>query len=193
MKDVEKFLNQRSSKFTIILNDNELHLFKNAKNIVKQVCCNENLCVLFIASILHDSDVDDSTKHVKTSHYHLVVSFDRIYRLGTIINYLSDTFHCNKNQITIDKCSDICAQTRYLLHLDDFDKHQYDRFDIATNDIDTLNRYLNKYIVRDLHDLIGFVQRHHYDLEEIMNEIASYDRWRKYINDLIINYNRKRF
>ena len=82
-------------------------------------------------------------------------------------------------------------QSRYLCHLDDFDKEKYFDFEVVTNDRELLKKYFSLEKVKDLSDLINIVKRCHYDLELIMTSIANYDRWRKYINDLIINYYRK--
>lgn len=186
-------LEQRSDKFTIVLNDNELNLFKGAWYIVTQLRTSEGLDIIYIACIKHDRDVDNETKHLKTVHYHVVVQLGKICRIGTLLNRICDIFHCNANQVTLDKCSSLCMQSRYLLHLDDFDKIQYFKEEVVCNDMEVFDRYYNLVIVRDLHDLIGVVRQYHYDLEQIMCNVAHYDKWRKYINDLIINYNRKRY
>lgn len=190
----ERFLNQRSNKFTIVLNDNELHLFKNSRFIVRQFTTEEDLCCIFIACILHDKDVDHETNHVKTPHYHVVVYFDRNYRIGSIINLIVNMFHCNENQISIDKCTSIEMQTRYLIHLDEYenDKHHYLQSDVVTNREDILDNYLTLVKIGDLKDCIKVVRQYHYDLEEIMAHISNYDTFRKYINDLINNHYRKR-
>ena len=191
----EKFLNQRSDKFTIILNDNELHLFKNARYIIKEINCIQSLCLIFGACIYHDKDYDEYAKKYKTPHYHLVIHVDRNYRIGTVINLISDCFKCNANQISIDKCNDLCAQTRYLINEDEYEKekYHYDRGDIATNKYDTLYRYLDIKRIADLKDCVDVVRQYHYDLEEIMMNISNYDKWRKYINDLVVNYHRKKY
>lgn len=186
-----RFRNQRSNMFTIVLNDNELHLFQNAENIIKVFTSDNTKYVRFIAAILHDKDKDEHGQY-KTKHYHVVVQFECNYRIGTVINFISDSFKCNENQITIDKCNNLCAQTRYLIHLDDGDKAQYFPFDVCTNDKDTLNRFLKTEIITNITQLISVVRSYHYDLEEIMMNISNYDKWRRYINDLIINHNRRR-
>lgn len=190
-KDLERYYNMRSDKFTIILNDNELEFFVNAKTIVKRFMTEQDISPVFIACIKHDKDLDE-TNHLKTIHYHVVIQVDKICRVQTMINRIMDIFHCNENQITLDKCNSIVMQTRYLCHLDDFDKWQYFPSEVVTNDVDVLNRYYSLVIVRDIHDLIGVVKHYNYDLEEIMQNVAHYDKWRKYINDLIINHNRRK-
>ena len=189
-EDLEKFYNKRSNAFTIVLNDSGADLLRNARYIYREIMCSEK-DVVFVACILHDRDVDEILQHVKTKHYHIVITFNGVYRIKSIINWLIDLFHINENQITIDKCNSVCMQTRYLCHLDDFDKASYDISEVSCNDSDVLNRYYRLCIVRDLHDLIAVVKHYNYDLEVIMDNVAGYDKWRKYINDLIINYNRK--
>lgn len=188
---MEDKLNQRSDKFTLVLNDNELNLFDNARKVVNKFLLQDDIDLLYIACIKHDRDKDDNGD-LKTVHYHVVMQLNKVCRIGTMINRISDVFHCNQNQISIDKCNSLCMQSRYLMHLDDFDKAKYDITDVVCNDYDVLNRYYNMVFVRDLHDLIAVVRNYHYDLEQIMVAIGNYDKWRKYINDLIINYNRKR-
>lgn len=188
----KRFENQRSNKFTIVLNDNELNLLKSAKYIYDSLVTQENWCIVYIAVIMHDRDVDEETQHLKTKHYHLVILFNCNYRIRTVMNTLSDIFKINDNQISIDKCTSLEAQSRYLLHLDDYEKAKYFETEVHTNDRDTFNRYINKVIVRDFHDLISLVERYNYNLKEIMCNISNYDYWRKYINDLILdNYRRK--
>lgn len=191
-EDLSYFYNQRSDKFSLVLNDNELNLFKNCQHIMRMFNTSDNLGVVFIAIIKHDRDYDDETHVLKTLHYHVVVQLDKICRVLTLINRIMDMFHCNENQISVQKCNSICMQTRYLCHLDDFDKTQYYDSEVVTNDREVFNRYYHLVIVRDLHDLVRVVKQYHYDLVEIMLNIAHYDKWRKYINDLIIDYNRKR-
>lgn len=187
----KRFENQRSNKFTIVLNDNELNNLKSAKHILDYLITNQDLCIVYIAVICHDRDIEDG--HVKTKHYHLVIHFNNNYRIRTVMNILEDTFMINDNQISIDKCTSLEAQSRYLLHIDDYEKEKYFESEVLTNDRDTFNRFINKVIVRDLHDLIAVVKHYNYNLEDIMVNISNYDYWRKYINDLIINQYRRKF
>jgi len=190
-EDLARFYNQRSDKYSLVFNDNELHLFKSATHIVKQFLLCNDLTIVYIACIMHDRDFDDETHQLKTKHFHIVLQLGQICRVGTILNRICDMFHCNENQISIEKCNSLCMQSRYLMHLDDFDKTEYFLSEVVTNDDNVLKRYYSLVIVRDLHDLISVVKRFNYDLETIMENVAHYDKWRKYINDLIINYNRK--
>lgn len=191
MTNEEKFENQRGDQFTLILNDNELNLLKNARHIVNEL--NNNIWTIdFIACILHDRDIDEETKFKKTNHYHLILTFNGRYRIGTIMKWLTDIFKINKNQIQIDKCTNLVMQCRYLCHLDDMDKEQYDPEDIICSDLALLKKYYNLVFIKDLSNCVQEVRRRHYDLETIMCEIANYDKYRKYINDLIVNHFRSR-
>lgn len=187
----QRWLNQRSDKFTIVLNDNELNLLKSARHILQEFKLSEQIGLVYIAVIKHDRDKLDDGVSLKTLHYHVVVHLNKICRISTLLHYLMDTFHLNENQISMDKCNSLCMQSRYLIHLDDFDKERYYESEVETNDRDVLKRYLDMVIVRDIHDLIGIVKHYNYDLELIMLNLSNYDKWRKYINDLIINYRRK--
>lgn len=187
-------LNQRSDKFTIIFNDNELNMLKNPKHIINKIMCDEKI-ITFIAVIYHNRDTrDDDKSSLKTPHYHMVIAFEGRYRVETILNWLSDLFKINKNQIQIEKCNSIEMQTRYLMHLDDLDKVPYtiDEVETGYGMRDTLNRYTKLQIIKDLSDLVKVVNHYHYELETIMTTIAHYDKWRKYILDLINNYYRRR-
>ena len=126
-------LNQRSDKFTLVLNDNELDLFKNARNVVNKFQLQDDIDLIYIACIKHDRDKDE-VGNLKTKHYHVVIHLNKVCRIGTLINRISDVFKCNTNQITVDKCSSLCMQSRYLMHLDDFDKERYDITDVVCND-----------------------------------------------------------
>lgn len=186
----EDFKNQRSDKFSIILNDSDVVKLKSAKNIVNKL--EENLWTInFIACIKHDKDVNEETKQLKTIHYHLVIDFNGNYRVGTIMNWLTEIFNLNENQISIQKCTSLEMQARYLCHIDDFDKEQYDPQEIASNDLSKVRKWYEKVFIKDLEDCVKTVKDRHYDLETIMTTIANYDKWRKYINDLIINHNRR--
>lgn len=187
----EEKLKQRSDKFSLVLNDNEVQLLKSSSYILKKLL-NADLEIKFIAVIKHDRDIsEEDVNRLKTIHYHVVLELYVNYRIGTIINKLTDLFHINANQITIEKCTSIAMQTRYLTHMDDGDKVPYDIWDIETNDKSTLQKYYTLVKVRNMEELIEFVKQRHYDLEEIMKTLCNYDKHRKYVNDLILNHYRR--
>ena len=184
-------LNQRSDKFTIVLNDNEVNLFKDSETIVNKLITDVDVGVSYIACIKHDRDIDEEQQQVKTIHYHVVLELDSICRVGTILKWLCNKFHCNENQVSIDKCNSLAMQSRYLLHLDDIDKARYYETEVSTNNIFRFKDYLTLVKIKDMKDLIARVKEYHYDIEIIMSKIVNYDKYRKYINDIIVNYYRR--
>lgn len=184
-------LNQRSDKFTIVLNDNEVHLFKDSETIVNKLITDVDVGVSYIACIKHDRDIYEEQQQVKTIHYHVVIELDSICRVGTVLKWLCNKFHCNENQVSIDKCNSLAMQSRYLLHLDDIDKVRYYETEVSTNNIFRFKDYLTLVKIKDMKDLIARVKEYHYDIEIIMSKIVNYDKYRKYINDIIVNYYRR--
>lgn len=184
-------LNQRSDKFTIVLNDNEVNLFKDSETIVNKLITDVDVGVSYIACIKHDRDIDEEQQQVKTIHFHVVLELDSICRVGTVLKWLCNKFYCNENQVSIDKCNSLAMQSRYLLHLDDIDKARYYETEVSTNNIFRFKDYLTLVKIKDMKDLIAKVKEYHYDIEIIMSKIVNYDKYRKYINDIIVNYYRR--
>ena len=193
-KDV---LNQRTNQFTIVLNDSGWDCFKNADYIVRRIRTCDLLCVIYIACIKHDKDIDEETQHVKTTHYHLVMLIDRTLRLGSMLNLLVDIFKCNANQISIDKCTSLCMQSRYLIHLDELpnEKHHYNEFDVITYDSHNSRKqfcdYLNAIIkISDVNDIIAII-RQFPRLDELIKHIG-FDNYKKY-RLIILDLKREQF
>ena len=84
--------------------------------------------------ILHDKDINDKTGELERPHYHLVFTTAKRVRLGTILNRISKILKIPKVVITIDLAFNYNYHIRYLTHLDDKNKYQYDQNDIKTND-----------------------------------------------------------
>lgn len=182
----EKFLSQRSSAFTIVLNDDFDGLILRDVHYVYRSLMVAELPLVFIACIKHEKDLSDDG-HLKTPHYHIVLVFSGSYRVGTILKKIMDVFNgLNENQISIDKCSSVSAQTRYLIHLDDFDKYQYDSVDIETNNRGQVEYYLKEvHKIVDVNDLITVV-REYRNLTELIRVlgIENYKKYRMVIKDL---------
>lgn len=186
-------LNQRSNKFALVLNDNGADVFKDTQHIVRMFRTSGVLSIHFIACIKHDKDIDEETNHLKTPHYHLVISLYNNTRIGTLLNLISDLFHANPNQISIEKCTDLDMSTRYLIHLDDFEKVKYHKEDIITNDEEILKTALERvFAIKGIKDLITIVHQFP-NLCDLMVHIG-YDNYKKYrlvINDIRREYNAK--
>lgn len=82
--------------------------------------------------ILHDSDFDLETGELKKAHYHVIMSFKTPRNLKTISNYFSAYEQFKPN--SFERIRNISGAKRYLIHLDDGDKHRYDVSEVHTND-----------------------------------------------------------
>ena len=82
--------------------------------------------------ILHDSDVDMETGELKKAHYHVIMTFKTPRKLGTVSNYFINFKELQLN--SFEKIRNIDGAKRYLIHLDDADKYQYDSSNIVSND-----------------------------------------------------------
>ena len=82
--------------------------------------------------ILHDSDFDKETGELKKAHYHVIMSFKTPRKLRTITNYFSAYEQFKPN--SFERIRNINGAKRYLIHLDDGDKHRYDVSEVVTND-----------------------------------------------------------
>lgn len=178
-------LNQLSNDFSLVLNDSGADLFHSARDIVRKLSTDETHTIEFIACILHDRDYNELGDK-KTLHYHLVIKFQNRFRVGSIINYIVDKFHCNANQVQIEKCIDIGAQARYLIHLDNREKTQYRVDEVFTNNSDTYNYYLSHLRVLDERDLINIIERFHSKKEIFLRlGFKQYSKYSRIINDLM--------
>lgn len=172
-------LSQRSNQFSLVLNDSGANVFQNSRHIVYELVNQEDVCVIYCSCIMHDRD-EDEYGNLKTTHYHLVVQLNAQCRLKTFLNFIIDKFHCNENQVSIEKCSSIEMQTRYLVHLDDFDKYQYSAEDIVSNNEEFVKKCMS-YIKRIscVDDLIAICQEYKNNLLKLMS-VIGYENYKKY-------------
>ena len=174
-------LSQRGHAFSLVLNDNGANVFKNEDFIKNRMLSMDYF--EFVAVIKHDRDIDEEdTTRFKTLHYHvvLVLKYCDVLMVKTLLNAIVDKFNCNANQVTIEKVTDICMVTRYLIHIDNPDKAQYLPFDIATNNQLLVGRYLSMNpSITCLEQIIEITKRFHYDIESIACNIGE-KNWKKY-------------
>lgn len=80
-------------------------------------------------AILHDKD-KDTDGNIKKAHWHVLLCLPN----DRFLSALSKTLDITPNYIR--KCEDKNIFARYLLHLDDTDKYQYDKSELFGNIID---------------------------------------------------------
>lgn len=188
MKAISNNLKQRSNQFNLVLNDNELNLFHDSSWLFKEIL-NRISDIGFLALIKHENEWDSLEKRVKTNHYHIVMTlaYNRVSSLNNVLQMFVDAFHCNENQISIEKCNDVCASVRYLIHLDNIDKESYLPFDIYSTDDALVGEYLSR--IREIHDIkevIKIAHQYAFNTEQIMLHIghSNWKKWRVEFQDL---------
>lgn len=171
-------LKSNRSQYELILNDSGADLFKNSHHIVNKFINDSQLPIEYIAVNYHDKDVDDEIQQLKTPHYHVVISMEKSCMAKNMIKYVSDLFHCNENQIQIDECIDLSKKTRYLCHLDNFDKEKYSINNIVSNDYKLMHKYLETIKIKDVDDIINLV--HQYKTIEKLIHVMGKKKYREY-------------
>ena len=141
----------------------------------------KNLHVPFIISPLHDKDVkDETTGELKKPHYHCIVRFRSKKSFSQIKEAICDKINSPIPQPVVD----FPMMVRYLVHLDDPDKYQYNIEDIQTyGNIDVMEYIYDKkdYQYEVLKEILDFCQK--FDVQEystILN-YAKDERWFPYV------------
>ena len=178
-------LNEISFDKSIVLNDNEFKLLKNDRFILNKLVNDDYLDVNICSVILHDQDIDEEIGQLKTPHYHVAIRFNKKFMNKSVIERLVELFHINENQITIKKLSSLESYTRYLIHLDDGDKHPYLPFDIVTNNQDFVNDCLKNICIKDEKHCLEVVKRFHYHYEDIIVNVVNWKKYNSLIKDFI--------
>lgn len=183
----KKKANQIGFAFSLVLNDSSADLFHDSRRLMNKIISQKQYQIKFVAVAFHDLDVNEFGDK-KTNHYHVVIEFMDRLRLISCFNWIVDLFHCNENQVQIEKCSDVGSQARYLIHLDDADKYQYLPSIVVCNNADQLDFYYKRFYVRDEEDLVNIVERNPSKkrLFLVLGE-KQYKKYRYIIHDLL-NY-----
>ncbi len=86
----------------------------------------EDLHIQVLVSPIHDKDVNPD-KTIKKAHYHIVLIFESNKSFSQI-KEIADSFNAPIPQI----CQSVKGMARYLTHMDNPLKYQYDKADIIT-------------------------------------------------------------
>lgn len=148
---------------------------------------------LSYAYILHDKDTKDDGS-LKPPHYHFRVFSD----LQKTLSAWSKLFDVAENYV--EKLDDKRLSIRYLIHLDNKEKYQYNENCIVTN-IEDIDRYFkNNRIEEDiqLKKIFSFIDEQHGYIyfKNIKDYVikngywSSYRRYYSIIKDVVIEHNR---
>ncbi len=147
----------------------------------------EDLHIQVLISPLHDKDTNaDGT--VKKAHHHIVLLFES-NKSYSQIKEIADSFNAPIPQI----CQSVKGITRYLTHMDNPEKYQYDKADIITMggvDLADLlkptsrDRYM---LIKEMIDFINLNQVTEFEdiIDYAMRNRLKDDRVMKYDGDLV--------
>jgi len=143
------------------------------------------------AYILHDKDFNEKGE-LKKPHYHVVLRFKN----QLTVSALSKKLNLPENYIEFSKKSYIYA-LRYLIHIDDEDKSQYDFSEVVgtTSMLEILEKSINgdksesEYILEiiNLIDEMGYIKIREFIVIICAKKLYSYYRRSAYTINLIIN------
>lgn len=118
-------------------------------------------------SPLHDKDVNP-TGEPKKAHYHVVIMFDSTKTIDQARELFSKI-----NGVGCEKVNSIRGYARYLCHLDNPEKHQYDQSNVRSlcgaDYVGTIGLVTDKY--KAIGEMIDFCE---------LNDIVSYSELLKY-------------
>lgn len=137
----------------------------------------EELHMQILISPLHDKDIS-ADGSLKKAHYHIVLLFDSVKTFEQI-KEICDKLNCPIPQI----CQSVKGMARYLTHMDDPNKYQYNKSDIITiGGVDladllkptSRDRYM---LIKEMIDFINFNQVTEFEdiIDYAMNK--KFDTW----------------
>lgn len=147
-----------------------------------------NIYASYYFIILHDKDTSEEGE-IKKEHYHIVMKTRKRITLGGLLKEMSALLRINITAINAKETINEVASIRYLLHLDQEEKHKYAPFEILTKRQDILKSALEgKEIAEELTAqlLIEIIKTNKNKLK-IMEAIglANYTRYRGAVIDII--------
>lgn len=152
--------------------------------------CLDEKCIKWICSPCHDKDLN-ADGQPKKAHYHLLMMFDNVKSKEQVCSLFKELYGSSDNDSIIGVatpqiCSDKCALVRYMAHLDNPSKYQYDVADIKGhcgadpseimryNQTETLDmmiaieEYIEENVVTELCDLSRMIRYDHPEWYSLM-------------------------
>lgn len=152
-------------------------------------------------AIVHDKDTDLQGALIRP-HLHVVLVSIKTLRVKQLIGIIADSFNTNDENIQVQEVISLPGSIQYLLHMNNKEKHQYDKSFIFTNDTDNLEGYLiesasiDKLTTKGLLDMVLVQEYNRLDLIQAIG-IGAYTHYHKVIDELyeyrkvIPNYEKK--
>lgn len=174
----------RSENWTLTLyTDNEAD-----KRILEYIIKNFNY-----AYILHNKDINKETGEVKKEHIHVVIKLENARTLKSI----TEELYIEENRV--EKVRNFRKMIRYLIHMDNKEKYQYNKKDINSNIWDKIENYFKDNSessdIKEIFEYIYSVDRYiyfHEVLEYVLynNLYSSYRRGISIIKTIIEEHNK---
>lgn len=145
------------------------------------------------AYILHDKDINKKTGELKKEHIHVVIKLENARALQSIAKEL------NIEENRLEKVRNIRKIIRYLIHLDNKEKYQYEKEQIKTNIWNEIEKYFQNETegseILSIYEYIYSIDRYLYFHEVLEyalynNYYASYRRGANIINRIIEEHNK---
>lgn len=108
---------KRSKNWTVILYPESAPV--NWKDII------ESWHIEWIQSPLHDSDLNEADSELKKAHWHILLMFGGLKSYEQVKELVDEI-----NSPSPQRCQNVKSLVRYMAHLDNPEKHQYDIADI---------------------------------------------------------------
>jgi hypothetical protein len=142
--------------------------------------------IKWVESPLHDSDIN-STGEQKKPHWHIVLMFDS-NKTYEQVKSITDKL----NTVVPQKCNSVEGSVRYMIHIDNPEKFQYNRDDIVVHGnvdiskyfemslsqkyalIDEMSQFIINYDVVEFMDLKAYAMQERPDWNEVLHG-ASYE------------------
>lgn len=176
-------LDSQRSSFNIVLSDME-----RCKSSVSQICDKLSSYGLIYYACLHDKDKEENG-NLKRAHLHVVICSMKRLRVKQVIRYFEEIAQTNFENIQVDECISLVYCVQYLLHLNDVNKHQYDRKELLSNKSNEADALLietpkaNELTTQTLMDLIFTARVSRLELINAIG-IGKYQHYRQTINDI---------
>lgn len=142
--------------------------------------------IKWVESPLHDSDINP-TGEKKKPHWHIVLMFDS-NKTYEQVKAITDQL----NTVVPQKCNSVEGSVRYMIHIDNPEKFQYNRDDIVVHGnvdiskyfemslsqkyalIDEMSQFIIEYDVVEFMDLKAYAMQERPDWNEVLHG-ASYE------------------
>lgn len=149
-----------------------------SKELLERLLTDKLNIIKRYAYIVHDKDLLDGNP--KKEHIHLYIKFNE----KKSIKQIRDYFSTDTDNTLADICKNDCYALRYLLHLDDGSKFQYDRSAVTSYNIPNIEDYWDGDVASENREFDA--------LQELYDGVSPLQVARKYGRDFIYHYNHYR-